>query len=49
MAVADLLRRVPTPDDDDIDRLHTNLCRCGSYVRMRRAIHRAARYLREGV
>lgn len=47
MAVADLLRRVPEPRDEDIDRLHTNICRCGTYVRMRRAIHRAARYLRE--
>jgi isoquinoline 1-oxidoreductase alpha subunit len=47
MAVVELLRRVPAPDDDDIDRLHTNLCRCGSHVRIRRAIHRAARYLQE--
>lgn len=46
MAVVDLLRRVPEPDDDDIDRLHTNLCRCGTHVRIRLAIHRAARYLR---
>ena len=47
MAVVDLLRRVPAPDDDDVDRLHSNLCRCGTHVRIRRAIHRAARYLRE--
>ncbi|WP_405232379.1 (2Fe-2S)-binding protein [Lentisalinibacter salinarum] len=47
MAVVDLLRRVPAPDDVDIDRLHSNLCRCGTHVRIRRAIHRAARYLRE--
>jgi isoquinoline 1-oxidoreductase subunit alpha len=47
MAVADLLRRIPDPSDEDIDRLHTNLCRCGTYYRMRKAIHRASRYLRE--
>lgn len=47
MAVADLLRRVPEPSDADIDRLHTNICRCGTYYRMRKAIHRASRYLKE--
>ncbi|HEX7720185.1 MAG TPA: (2Fe-2S)-binding protein [Woeseiaceae bacterium] len=47
MAVTDLLRQVPNPSDDDIDRLHTNICRCGTYYRMRKAIHRAARYSRE--
>jgi isoquinoline 1-oxidoreductase alpha subunit len=47
MAVTDLLRQVPEPGDDDIDRLHTNICRCGTYYRMRKAIHRAARYLKE--
>ena len=39
---ADLLQRTPTPDDDDIDRMQTNLCRCGTYWRIRQAIHRAA-------
>ena len=47
MAVADLLRQVPAPSDEDIDRLHSNICRCGTYYRMRKAIHRAAAYLRE--
>ncbi|HZD51512.1 MAG TPA: (2Fe-2S)-binding protein [Woeseiaceae bacterium] len=47
MAVASLLRDRPDPTDQDIDRLHTNICRCGTYVRIRKAIHRAARYLRE--
>lgn len=47
MAIASLLEQVPEPTDDDIDRLHGNLCRCGTYVRIRRAIHRAARYRRE--
>lgn len=45
MAVASLLRERPDPSDEEIDRRHTNICRCGTYVRIRRAIHRAARYL----
>jgi len=43
MAVADLLRRHPDPSDADIDRELTNLCRCATYVRIRAAIHRAAK------
>ncbi len=42
MAAADLLSRIADPSDDDIDREITNLCRCGTYYRIRRAIHRAA-------
>jgi isoquinoline 1-oxidoreductase alpha subunit len=42
MATVDFLRRHPDPSDDDIDRNITNICRCGTYVRIRRAIHRAA-------
>lgn len=45
MAVADLLQQVPNPSDEDIDRLHSNICRCGTYYRMRKAIHRAAAIL----
>lgn len=41
MAAVDLLARKPDPSDDDIDAIG-NLCRCGSYPRIRRAIHRAA-------
>ena len=41
MAAADLLKRVPDPTDEDIDTL-TNLCRCGTYPRIRKAIKRAA-------
>ncbi|HEX6613728.1 MAG TPA: (2Fe-2S)-binding protein [Rhodanobacteraceae bacterium] len=41
MAAADLLARQPDPDDADIDGIR-NLCRCGSYPRVRRAIRRAA-------
>lgn len=46
MAVASFLKDYPNPTDDDIDENHTNLCRCASYARMRRAIHTAAGYLR---
>lgn len=42
MATAALLRKIPRPSDDDIDANILNLCRCGTYHRMRRAIHRAA-------
>lgn len=41
MAAVDLLARKPKPSDADIDGI-PNLCRCGSYPRIRRAIHRAA-------
>jgi isoquinoline 1-oxidoreductase alpha subunit len=42
MAAVALLAAVPDPTDADIDALE-NVCRCGTYVRIRRAIHRAAR------
>jgi len=42
MATADFLNTHPEPTDEDIDNNMTNLCRCGTYVRIRRAIHRAA-------
>ena len=42
MAAADLLERVPNPSDRDINEQHTNICRCGTYPRIRKAIHRAA-------
>lgn len=43
MAAASLLARNPNPTDDDIDRaMERNLCRCGTYVRIREGIHRAA-------
>ena len=41
MAAIDLLRRRPNPSDADIDTLD-NVCRCGTYVRIRKAIKRAA-------
>ncbi len=42
MAAAALLARVPKPTDADIDAAMTNICRCGTYNRVRAAIHRAA-------
>lgn len=42
MAAADLLQRIPQPTDADIEREQTNICRCGTYARIRKAIHRAA-------
>lgn len=46
MAAVDLLERTPEPSDADIAAL-TNLCRCGTYPRIRKAIHRASALLRE--
>ena len=42
MAVAAFLEDNPDPTDADIDANLTNICRCGTYYRMRKAIHRAA-------
>jgi isoquinoline 1-oxidoreductase alpha subunit len=42
MAVAALLAQNPTPADADIDAAITNICRCGTYERIRRAIHSLA-------
>lgn len=42
MAAAALLEKTPKPTDADIDAAMTNICRCGTYQRVRRAIHRAA-------
>jgi isoquinoline 1-oxidoreductase alpha subunit len=42
MAAVDFLKRYPQPSDADIDNNITNICRCGTYVRIRKAIHRAA-------
>jgi isoquinoline 1-oxidoreductase alpha subunit len=47
MSTVALLRANPQPTDDDIDSaLSANLCRCGTYPRIRRAVHRAAAALR---
>ena len=42
MAAAALLQQIPKPTDDDIDQYVTNICRCGTYPRVRAAIHKAA-------
>lgn len=42
MAAAALLEKTPKPTDADIDEAMTNICRCGTYQRLRAAIHRAA-------
>lgn len=42
MATANLLDKIPNPTDADIDANVTNICRCGTYYRIRKAIHRAA-------
>ncbi len=46
MTTVALLEKNPKPSDDDIDSvLSANLCRCGTYPRIRRAVHRAAALL----
>ena len=42
MAAVALLAKTPHPTDADIDAAMTNICRCGTYPRIRAAIHRAA-------
>jgi isoquinoline 1-oxidoreductase subunit alpha len=42
MAVAALLDQHPNPSDEEIDASVTNICRCGTFVRVRRAIHAVA-------
>ena len=46
MAAAALLAKNPNPNDADIDAAMTNICRCGTYPRIREAIRSAARELR---
>jgi isoquinoline 1-oxidoreductase alpha subunit len=46
MAAAALLKDKPRPTDEDIDAFITNICRCGTYPRVRAAIHRAADLMR---
>jgi len=46
MAAAALLERSPNPTDEEIDAaMERNLCRCGTYIRIREGIHRAARQM----
>ncbi len=48
MAAAVLLKKNKVPSDAEIDAAMTNICRCGSYPRIRRAVQRAARTLGGG-
>jgi isoquinoline 1-oxidoreductase alpha subunit len=43
MAASALLKQKPHPTDEDIDMAMTNICRCGTHYRMRKAIHLAAK------
>ena len=43
MSVVSLLKDVPSPSDEDINDYITNICRCGTYTRIRKAIKRAAK------
>ena len=49
MAAIALLNRNPNPTDKEIDRSMLNLCRCGTYPRIRQAIHRASELIKEVV
>jgi isoquinoline 1-oxidoreductase alpha subunit len=49
IAATALLEESPSPTDAEIDATITNICRCGTYPRIRQAIHRAVRALAEGV
>ncbi len=42
MAAAAMLKKIPNPTDADIDANMNNICRCGTHVRIRKAIHLAA-------
>jgi isoquinoline 1-oxidoreductase alpha subunit len=48
MTAAHLLEQKPAPSDQDIDAAMTNLCRCATYVRIRKAIHFAAEIEKSG-
>jgi isoquinoline 1-oxidoreductase alpha subunit len=49
MSAAALLKTIPKPSDADIDAaMSGNICRCGTYPRIRKAIHRAAEILDTG-
>jgi isoquinoline 1-oxidoreductase alpha subunit len=48
MTAAALLKKIPKPSDQDIDEAMTNICRCGTYQRIRQALHLAAGSVRSG-
>ena len=47
MTAVSLLKKNPSPTDQQINEQMTNICRCGTYNAVRRAIHRSARQLQE--
>lgn len=47
MSAVDLLANNSSPDDDDIAKKMNNLCRCGTYIRIRKAVHRASELMTE--
>ena len=49
MAAAALLKKNPNPSDKDIDEAMTNICRCGTYQRIRAAVHVAADMAKGGI
>jgi isoquinoline 1-oxidoreductase alpha subunit len=49
MAAVALLAQSPHPSDAEIDAAMTNICRCGTYPRVRAAIHAAARAMRDAL
>ena len=49
MAAASLLEKNRKPTDADIDAAMTNICRCGTYQRIRAAVHRAVELIAKGV
>src|SRR3954467_109920 len=48
MAAAALLKKNPNPSDKDIDEAMTNICRCGTYQRVRAGVHKAAQIAAAG-
>ena len=48
MAAAALLKKNPNPSDQDIDEAMTNICRCGTYQRIRAGVHMAAAAAKDG-
>lgn len=47
IAAESLLDKTPNPTDEDIDTAITNICRCGTYDRVRNAIHTAAKWRKD--
>lgn len=48
MTASALLMKNPNPSDTDIDQAMDNICRCGTYPRIRKAIHRCAELIKHG-